>query len=113
MLIAALICCLLLLATATVHYESLRALSSLLPALPITGRHRVLAGILGAFVAHMLEIALYALAYYLLRDHFDLGNFGGHFANKFSTFMYFSAETFTAVGFGGVTDLSSSNVYAR
>lgn len=102
MLIAFLICLVLLLATTIVHYECLRGLSSLLPRLAVSGRARVLIGILGTFFAHMLEIGLYSLAYYFLRDHFDLGNFGGHFANKFSTFLYFSAETFTSVGFGDI-----------
>ncbi|HEX8981071.1 MAG TPA: potassium channel family protein [Parasulfuritortus sp.] len=102
MYIAFLICVVLLLATTVLHYECLRGLSSLLPRLAVSGRLRVLIGILGTFFAHMLEITLYGLAYYSLRDHFDLGNFGGHFADKFSTFLYFSAETFTSVGFGDI-----------
>lgn len=100
--IAAAICALLLLTTTTLHYEMLRAMSALLPRLAIPGRVSVLLGIIGAFVAHLLEIVLYALAYYLIRDQFDLGNFQGHFTDTFATFLYFSAETFTSVGFGDI-----------
>lgn len=102
MYIAFLLCLALLFATAILHYEFLRGFSSVLPRMAIPGRLRVLICILGAFVAHVVEIALYALAYYFLRDHFDLGNFGGHFVDKFATFLYFSAETFTSVGFGDI-----------
>ena len=102
MLIAVLICAILVLSTTLMHYELLRGLSALLRKLANAGRIQVLIGIFGAFFAHLLEILLYAAAYYYLRDHFDLGNFGGHFADRFSTFLYFSAETFTSVGFGDI-----------
>jgi hypothetical protein len=86
--------------TTFLHYELLRGLSAFLPRLVISGRFRVLISIFGAFIAHLLEIMLYGLAYYFLRDHFDLGSFGGHFVDQVSTFVYFSAETFTSVGYG-------------
>jgi len=92
----------LVLLTTTLHYELLRGMSALLPKLAISGRIRVLIGIIGTFIAHLLEILLYALAYYFLRDQFGLGNFGGYFVDTFSTFLYFSAETFTSVGFGDI-----------
>lgn len=92
----------LVFATILLHYEYLRMLSSLLPRLETSGRVRVLIGILGVFVAHTTEIVLYGLAYYYLRDKFDLGNFGGHFADTPFTFFYFSAETYTSLGFGDI-----------
>jgi hypothetical protein len=94
------ICIILVLTTTVLHYEFLRLLSSLLTAVSIDNRLRVLTGVIGTFVAHILEILLYGVAYYLLRDHFGLGTFGGHFVDQLSTFLYFSAETFTSVGFG-------------
>lgn len=102
MLIAVALCLMLVLATTVFHYEFLRGLSSLLMMLSINDRVRVLSGVIGTFMAHTVEIFLYGLAYYLLRDHYDLGNFGGHFADRLSTFFYFSAETFTSVGFGDI-----------
>jgi hypothetical protein len=59
-------------------------------------------GILGTFVAHILEIILYGAAYYFLRDKLGLGSFTGQFIDSFPTFVYFSAETYTSVGFGDI-----------
>lgn len=102
MFLAIALCIALVLVTTTFHYEFLRLLSSLLTMLSISDRLRVLCSVIGTFVAHTLEIFLYGLAYYLLRDHYDLGTFGGHFVDRLSTFFYFSAETFTSVGFGDI-----------
>jgi Ion channel len=102
MALALFICAMLVLATTLVHYEYLHLLSALLPKWRRSGRVRVLVGILGVFVAHTSEIVLYGAAYYYLRDRFGLGNFGGHFADTLSTFLYFSAETYTSLGFGDI-----------
>jgi len=102
MAFALFICAALVLATTLLHYEYLRALSAILPKLKASGRVRVLIGIFGVFIAHISEIMLYGLAYYFLRDKYDLGNFGGHFADTLSTFFYFSAETYTSLGFGDI-----------
>jgi hypothetical protein len=100
--LALFICAVLVLATTLLHYEYLRALSALLPRLATSGRLRVLVGILSVFVAHVTEIMLYGTTYFYLRDKFGLGNFGGHFADTLSTFFYFSAETYTSLGFGDI-----------
>ena len=94
--------CLLIVATTLVHYECLRGMSAILTGPNLSGRLRVLAAVFGTFVAHILEIAIYAVAYGLLRDHFGLGNFRGHFVDTWSTLLYFSAETYTSVGFGDI-----------
>lgn len=96
------LCVMLVLTTTVLHYEFLRGLTALLGIITRAGRVRVLIGVIGTFLGHSVEIFLYALADYLLRDHFGLGNFGGHFADHFSTFFYFSAETFTSVGMGDI-----------
>jgi hypothetical protein len=102
MALALFICAALVLATTLLHYEYLRVLSALLPKWQRSGRVRVLVGILGVFVAHTTEIMLYGIAFYYLRDKFGLGNFGGHFSDTLSTFLYFSAETYTSLGFGDI-----------
>ena len=88
--------------TTIFHYESLRMLSSVLSDSILPRRARVLAAVLGTFVAHICEIAVYGGSYYFLRDRFGLGNFVGNFTDSLSTFMYFSAETYTSVGFGDI-----------
>lgn len=93
---------LLVIATMLLHYEALGALSRLLPRLPGAPRRRLLAVMFGAFAAHGVEIALYAVAYHQLRDRFGLGSFSGQFEDSFSTFLYFSAECFTSLGLGDI-----------
>lgn len=98
----------LLVVTSTlVHYETLRLLSAQLPRLHIRPRGRLLVVILGTFLGHLLEISCYALAFYYLRDHFGLGNFSGRFPESFSSYFYFSAESYTSIGLGDIYPLGS------
>ena len=62
--LVALICAVLVVATTLIHYEALRALNTGLPALRIAGRLKLVVVILGAFVAHAVEMLLYAIAFY-------------------------------------------------
>ena len=105
MLIAATIAASLVILSTFTHYEVLRLLSTYVPRIRIRPRARLLAVLLGTFFGHLLEISFYALAYYSLKDHFDLGNFGGDFVDKFSSYLYFSAETYTTIGLGDIYPL--------
>ena len=98
---------LLVVASTLVHYETLRLLSAWVPHLRVRPRARLLGVIFGVFVGHLLEIACYALAYYTLHDHFGLGSFGGKFADNFTTYFYFSAESYTSIGLGDIYPLGS------
>ena len=89
------------------HSETLRLLSAQIPRLRIRPRARLLVVILGTFVGHLLEISCYALAYFYLRDHFGLGNFGGRFVDSFASYFYFSAESYTSIGLGDIYPLGS------
>lgn len=96
------LCLALPIATTFIHYESLRAISTFIPRLSQPGRLRVLIAIFAIFIIHIGEISIYAIAYDFLREEHGLGNFGGQFTDTFLTFFYFSAETFTSVGFGDI-----------
>jgi len=84
------VCALLVVATTAIHFEVLRGLSAGLPRLRIPSRGKLLVVIFATFLAHAVEILLYALAVYLL------GNF------SFNVSLYFSAETYTSLGYGDV-----------
>jgi len=92
----------LLIATIVMHYELLRLLSSTLPGLCIRPRAKLLAVIFSAFSVHTAEIALYGVAFYLLSRVPGLGTLGQAHLPLLSTCLYFSAETFTSLGFGDV-----------
>lgn len=107
MLIAFLSTAFLVVLSTFTHYEVLRLLSVYVPRIRVRPRARLLAVIIGTFFGHMLEISFYAFAYYFLKDRFDVGYFGGHFADTFSSYLYFSAETYTTIGLGDIYPLGS------
>jgi hypothetical protein len=95
---------LLLIGMSTViHYEVLRGLYGWLPALRIPNRTKVLVVIFGAFIAHVLEIAVYGVTFYLMVTHLGAGSLLGPPSISLTACMYFSAETYTSLGFGDVT----------
>ena len=105
MLIASVFAILLVILSTFTHYEVLRLLSAYVPRIRIRPRARLMAVLMGTLFGHLLEISFYALAYYSLKDHFDLGNFGGEFVDNFSSYLYFSAETYTTIGLGDIYPL--------
>ncbi len=102
MILVACACLLLLVLTTVIHYEVLRLVSAGLPRLRIDRRARLVFVIFGAFAAHALEILLYGAAYYVLATQFDIGSMGGTARLPFSGCLYFSAETYTSLGYGDV-----------
>jgi hypothetical protein len=102
MLLVVCFCLLLLIATAGIHYEVLRLLTAGLPLLRIQARVKLVVVIVGAFGAHAAEILFYGLAYYLLATHLGRGSMGETDILTFPRCLYFSAETFTSLGYGDV-----------
>lgn len=85
------------------HYETLRLLNDRLAGTDIiSARTKVLVALVGAMASHILQIVVFALAYYLLRDKVGLGGFGGVFQDTLMSFFYFSSETYTTLGFGDI-----------
>ena len=93
----------LVVATGFLHYEILRGLNTRLPALGMPDRFKLLVVIAAAFVAHALEILMYGIAVYLLVGQGGAGSLSGATGSLFSACLYFSAETYTSLGFGDVT----------
>jgi hypothetical protein len=84
-----------------VHYEVLRAISAFIPAFSWPVRLKVLLVVLGCFAAHTVEVWLYALAY-LMIQHAGLGALQGQVEGHFADFLYFSATSYSTLGFGDV-----------
>ncbi|HEV7616603.1 MAG TPA: potassium channel family protein [Burkholderiaceae bacterium] len=92
---------LLLVLTTVIHYEVLRMFTVGLPALRVPGRTKLVFIIVGAFIAHAMEIFLYAVAFYVLARYLSAGMLGN--AHSLLTVcFYFSAETYTSLGYGDV-----------
>ncbi|OGA55152.1 MAG: ion transporter [Betaproteobacteria bacterium RIFCSPLOWO2_12_FULL_62_58] len=95
-------CVLLLVLTTAIHYEVLRALTVGLPAIGVPARAKLIVVIFGTFLAYAAEIILYALAIYVLIRYVGLGTLGESSRFSLSVSLYFSAETYTSLGYGDV-----------
>ena len=95
-------CIALFVLTTMIHYEVLRLLTAGLPALRIPARAKLVAVIFGTFFAHAVEIVLYAVAIYVLVRYLDAGTLGDVSALSLTQCLYFSAETYSSLGYGDI-----------
>lgn len=102
MLAVAMGCIALLVATSVIHYETLALLSLKLAGLPVQPRLKVMTVVFATFAAHALQILLYAFAYYFLVDRFGDTVLHGLGGPSLLNCIYFSAETFTSLGYGDI-----------
>jgi len=110
MAIVATCCAVLVVLTTILHYEVLRGLSAGLAMLRMRSRAKLLVVIFSTFFAHAAEILLYALAIYALVRYAHVGSLGGHFS--LNACLYFSAETYTSLGYGDVIPLGELRLLA-
>ena len=103
MLPSLVLCLFMVGASVMTHFEALRLLNDHLSnAERISARAKVLVALVGAMASHLLQIGLFAVSYWLLRDKFGMGGFGGVFKDWLASFLYFSSETYTTLGFGDI-----------
>ena len=100
-----LINCLVVATAVLVHYEFLVRLSSVIPKMQIKHRYKIVFGVCGALVAHMVEIWLFALAYYLMHNAEGWGELTGNFNGSLLDCVYFSSTVFSTVGFGDIVPM--------
>ena len=86
-----------------VHYEVIYRLAILIPKLKIRNRIRVVVGIFGALIAHIIEIWLFAVGFYFMIQYGDFGTLEGKFNNTLVDCVYFSFATYTSLGLGDIT----------
>jgi len=81
------------------HYEALLQLERLTRQLR---RHRwmILITLHGLLLAHVVEIWIFGLGYYLAESHLDLGNVLPVEGSDWFHYVYYSAMVYTTVGFG-------------
>ena len=91
--------------TVLVHYEALYRLAMLLPSLRIPPRFRVLVGVTGAFLAHVVEVWIFAVGYYLILKWDVKSKLGGNFDGSLLDCSYFSFSNYTSLGYGDIEPL--------
>lgn len=88
--------------TVIIHYEVLYRLAVKLPNLAIRPRFRILSGVFIILLAHIIEIWLFALGYYLMINVEGSGSLVGNFNQSFLDCTYFSFTSYTTLGFGDI-----------
>lgn len=112
MLIIIFVCFTLVALTTLVHYEVLRTLNTRLTQINIPNRSKLLVVIFATFLAHAMEMGLYGLSVFGLIRYADLGNLSGLAGFSLTNCLYFSAETYTSLGFGDLTPVGPIRLLA-
>jgi len=89
------------------HYEGLILTSRYLAGNSGHRRRKVLVAIFSVIFLHMLEIWLFGTTFWLLQNWPSLGHIAGGGVNHIFDAVYFSAVTFTTVGYGDVAPVGS------
>ncbi len=85
-----------------IHFEMLSRLSKLMPRLSIRYRFRIAVGLFGALLAHIVEVWLFALAYFMLIQTEKFGSLAGLPDSNLLHCAYFSFITYTTLGYGDI-----------
>lgn len=88
-----LLCCVIL-----IHFETLNLISRYLPSLPIPHRLWIAVIIVGVFFGHVVEIGLFAFAYYVFDSLLHFGGFTAAFDPTPLNYFYFSIVSFSTLG---------------
>ncbi|MCF6208691.1 MAG: potassium channel family protein [Ghiorsea sp.] len=102
MMIPFIINCMIVGIAVMIHYEVLFQMTSVMPKLKIKHRLRIVFGVFGALVAHVIEIWVFAIAYHLMHNSPSWGYLEGNYNGSLLDAAYFSFTTFTTLGFGDI-----------
>lgn len=92
-------------ATILLHYELLYRLNTTMPKIRhIHSRYKVLIAVGVIFIAHIVEIWIFALGYYVMAHYPEIGYFVGTISDHglLLDSIYLSFITYTTVGFGDI-----------
>lgn len=89
-------------ACVALHYECLRMLSTWLPSPKRYHRRRIVGLIICLMLIHIIEIWIFGATYFSLLSNGDFGELVGIGEITILNCVYYSAMTFTTVGFGDI-----------
>ncbi len=95
-----------------VHYFFLHRATCWLQHSVIPHHFRIIFVVLSSLLAHMSEIILFAIVYYFLQSsQIDgLGHLTGNFSGSFRDSIYYSAITYTTLGFGDIIPVGNIRI---
>ncbi len=88
--------------TTSVYYEILRLVWNAMPNFKTKPRRLINIVVIAIFAGHTFSVWAYGFVYWLLVHHFDFGNIAGGLDGSFISYVYFSAATYSSLGFGDV-----------
>ena len=83
------------------HYEILSQLSRRLPKI-IHHRLLVLVGVVGAMIAHVIEVWIFGIAFYGMNHAEGFGELRGNINGSLLDCVYFSFTNYTTLGYGDI-----------
>ena len=95
----------------SIHLGMLHSLKILMPRWHFLNRNRVGVLILAAIMVHLLEIGLFAIGLGILLSSGDFGQLAGAYQPGFTSDFYYSAITYTALGFGDIWPTGSLRLF--
>ena len=95
----------LVLLSVTVHYWTLSLLTGVLAKLRM--RMWIAVSVLGALLAHIVEIFLFAIGYRFFHAHEQYGKLVGAIEGGLDDYVYFSFVAYSSLGFGDITPTGS------
>ena len=105
MLVVLVVAAILVILCVGVHYFVLEGLSALLPRLRSPKRLRMGIVILGAIIGHLAEIIMFAVGIAALVSSGKYGSLQGELHAGLRDYFYYSAVTYTSLGFGDLTPI--------
>lgn len=85
-----------------VQYEILGRTAERMSCGSVTGRLQVLISVAAIFTSHLVSVALYAIAYFLMHVHLPGARLAGEFEGEAIDFIYFSIMSYTTLGVGDI-----------
>jgi hypothetical protein len=100
----------LLIDVVIIHFETLQLISRYLTSVDIPHRIWIAVIIIGVFLGHTVEIALFAGAYYIFDSLLHFGGFTAEFEPSVLNYFYFSAVSFTTLGLSGFEPIGALKI---
>ena len=94
--------CAIVAVTVLLHYEFLYQLTRFIPKLHIKHRYRIVVGVFISLTAHVLEVWIFALAYYWMNKADGWGELTGAFNGSLLDCAYYSFVSYTTLGLGDI-----------
>ena len=88
--------------TMAIHYEAISLNARLQTRMSENTRGRMFQILIILFAAHVIEIELFALGLYIGTSFLDLGTLSGATGSYYLDLSYFSAVSYTSVGYGDI-----------